>query len=147
MCWSCSGVQHTYQPQVNAINTGSPEVIFLVFHMSKDSVSQGNKIILRSGEKVGGKLKAVQEQMAAPDRLVVSLLNNEKKALVSANQEHPLRRQVETVNPSGQFERKTVILNEADFFVRMAYRKDAVYVLVEEMIDEKKVSSADFSIR
>jgi hypothetical protein len=140
---ACRNTSHTYEA-APAPEIALPKMIFLSFRIQRDST--GGTITLLNKKAVEGKIKGEPQTTDKPEHLVISIVGKNHRVLYSEKILHPLFRDVETTNSSGQFEHKTVTLKEAEFFVRMRLPEGSDWVLVEEIVGNKRINSAEFQL-
>ncbi|HLK96972.1 MAG TPA: hypothetical protein VK364_04325, partial [Hymenobacter sp.] len=125
-----------YQPPMAEKTAARPQLLFLSCRLSSEAT--GSRLEVVHVEAVPGSLKTAVADATTPDMVRVLQLNNQGKALVQVQIEHPLRRSIEHVaNDQRTFERTTVVLPAAEFFVRLALQPTAVSIRIEEVIDGK----------
>lgn len=138
----CRTATHTHQPPPEPV-VPAPQMIFLSFHIHRDSSRSDIKLIEK--KTVDGRIKGKPQQTESANRLVISIAGK-NQVLYSEAIPHPLFRDAETTNSKGEFERKSVTLAEAEFFVRMRLPEGSDHVLVEEFIGNTRVNSAEYSL-
>lgn len=145
MLMHCTQKQQAYQTAAVPVPETSG-MLFLSFKMYADSLS-GNRIALLNKIIVAQQLKMSYENSLAPNRIVISQLDDAKKVLSSAAQDHPLSRRVEIANDQGEIQSRIINLPEAEFFIRVTLRQQAAYIRVEEVIQNKIKSESIFNLR
>jgi hypothetical protein len=140
---ACKPAKHSYQPAAEA-NAATPKMIFLSFRIHRDSA--GSTITLLHKKAVDGAIKGKPQTTDSPEHFVISIVGKNRLVLNSEKIPHPLFRGVETTNSTGEFERKTVTLTEAEFFVKMRLPEGSQWVLLEEFIGNKRINSAEYQL-
>ena len=115
------------------------KIIFLNYIISKNSdelieVKFIDKII------VEGKLKAPSPTNFDPEKGALRLIQMDSKhqPLDSISIENPLSKTVEFINESGQFEKRTIDLESAEFSVRMQLNSKTTFIVIYDHDNPKK---------
>ena len=145
LLYCCRQVQHTYQPPESE-TVEDAKAIFLSFSISADS-SGKNVIELISKKVTDGAVKGKPSATISTSYLIVSLLDKSGGVKVEEMVEHPLLREVEYTNEKNELAHKALNLKNAEFFVRLKLPSSADHVLVTEVVNQKKINSAEFPLR
>jgi len=114
--------------------------------MIESDSSEKNKITLINKKITAGSTKPAAEKIIRANHLSISLLNRNRQVLETATIEHPLFKEVEYTQDNGEFTRKTLNLKHAEFFIRIKLSHDAEWVIVDEIINQKKMNSVEFNV-
>jgi hypothetical protein len=142
---ACHKTIYAYEPPAEN-STAKPEMLFITFAIRYDSIAQKSKITLTEWKSTEGKIKSTPPEVRSKDRIVVSLLDENRTVLVTETHEHPLFRSIEYANEKGELSRKTLNLKESDFFVRIKLPTGTRWIVAEEIIDNKKMVPVEFSL-
>lgn len=141
----CNQKQQAYQSPLPQPAAGAG-MIFLSFKMTADSVN-GNRLELLSKIVVRERLVTEPENSEAADRIIVSQLANTKEIVTSVAVEHPLKRRVEIANDQGIIQSREIILQQAEFFVRVTLQPQTEYIRVTEIVANKTMSETTFNLK
>ncbi len=114
---SCNLYKESKNEAKNIQTNDTSNIYFLVFKISKDSISNKSKIELIKKTKIAGKLKEMGEPSAYENYLTIDIFQN-KQVARTVTIEHPLYKHVEYIDENGNFVAKNLELKKADFFVR-----------------------------
>jgi len=103
------------------IKNSSPNICFLTFRISKDSMSNTNKIELLNQIITEGSFKPeIQEFSNWNSKLQFELID-QNHSIMSVFIEHPLYKNIEYIDEHDQFKSKQLELNTAEFFIRLQW--------------------------
>jgi len=142
---ACKTAGPTQVSDVSSADSG-PKILFLTFSMATDSLGV-NSIIITQQTSADGSPKKWDEPVTSPSRLVVALVSASGDVLATTSVDHPLHKNMEYPTPDGHFERKSITLTKASFFVRLPYPSGAASAQVEEWMDGSKVSATLFKLQ
>ena len=107
------------------------KIIFLNYNISKNP---DELVVIKFIDKiiVEGKLKATSSTDFNPGEGAIKLIQMDSKhqSLDSISIENPLSKTVEFVNESGQFEKRTINLERAEFSVRMQLNSKTKFISI-----------------
>lgn len=114
---ACSTAKHTAIQSTPVTETEKPEIAFLVFHITRDSISGKDSIALIQTTRSAGTFKRQEHQAQSQEYLSFELLKNNKPA-DHYTLPHPLYPVFEYAE-GNELTSKKVQLLQAEFFLRV----------------------------
>jgi hypothetical protein len=108
-------------------------IVFLVFNIHKDTVSAKNIVELVSKKQSSGKIKDQKTSTVHFENYLSLFLYNNKKLIDSMTIEHPLYKHLEYLDSANMLTVKDVILDKAEFFIRLQLRSEPDQIRFFEM--------------
>ncbi|KAA9332172.1 hypothetical protein F0P96_11850 [Hymenobacter busanensis] len=122
------------------------KLVFISFKATATPAGPARFELLKTSV-VAGSLKADPTAAGAAETYVaVALLDTRQRVLSTTTIDHPLRRDTEYLNDARQLGRKTVVLPEAEFFVRLALPSGTAAVRLTEITNRQAAAPADFPL-
>lgn len=120
---------------VNAIQ--SPQILSMVFEIQANGT-----VIIENTNLVNGQLrkKANPENFNQEGDLLISFLDENKKACALISLENPLRKKVEYSENFKILKAETIELDSAPFSIRVQFQDCFKYILVEEIVNSTNFS-------
>lgn len=103
------------------INNSSPNICFLTFRISKDSMNNSNKIELLNQTFSAGSFKPETQEFTNWNSKLQFELFDQNTSVKSIFIEHPLYKNIEYVDEHDQLKSKQLKLNTAEFFIRLQW--------------------------
>ncbi|SDI11095.1 hypothetical protein [Winogradskyella thalassocola] len=131
---SCASKQHIVTEEEPIIT--QPKLLFLNFEITKlndiKSVSLINQI------KTDGKLKGHTSEESKGDigDLEYLILDKDLNQLEKHYIKNPLKKVIEFINDSGNFEKKLLDLDRSEFSLRLQLKSKAEYIVINEITSE-----------
>lgn len=128
------------QPETSPKATEPPQILFLILKVEADAAGDLRRVRLLEKKQVPGVVKRNTLTTVEPSagqaylRLVVVGEGGQEQQVFYL--EHPLRKNVEYLDEKQQFNRKEVLLREADLPVRIQYRPELHHLLIYEKLPE-----------
>lgn len=138
---SCSPARHTHNSEQDGNNVGDhPKILFLDYQITRDSTRTNYTAQLINMIITEGSIKDVMQKSFQPENndLKLLVLDKNHQAMIHHHIPNPLDKSVEYVNDAGQFERKMIHLDSAQFSVRLQIESDAESILLNRIHDEDK---------
>jgi len=138
---SCNPSKKTIDTFLPDNKTGeSPKILFLNYILSRDSTKTIYEAQLISMIIREGTIKADRNQSSQSGRNDLEILVQDRNQQIISHHHipNPLDRSVEYVNDDGQFERKMINLDSAQFSVRLQIEPGASFILLQRITDEEK---------
>ncbi len=143
-----------YSPEENLeiasakrISLQNPRIAFLTFNISK---KPNEKIVIELLDKVVVKGTLKKENLdikgAKQGDLICMVLDRDSTVQKTKIISNPLKRSVEHVNTSGEFQRKEVISDNEQFSIRLQLLKNSKYVIIKQVDVLTNQSPVLFSI-
>lgn len=133
----CKAPSYTYTYQEKEPSPAGGQIAFFTFHAEEDSV--GTRITLLEKKIVEGTIKQNTPEYTYPDRLHILQLDKNEQPLTSVAIAHPLRQHLELFSSEGHVGSQQVSHKEKDFFLRTQLHAGAVYLRIEEVINNTTV--------
>ncbi|MEP7197722.1 MAG: hypothetical protein ABI851_14475 [Saprospiraceae bacterium] len=92
---------------------------FLVFKIKRDSILKKSVIELISKSEASGKLKNSDYEIQDQDPCLILEIEESKQTKYSKYLNHPLYKKIEYVDDQNNFGTKSIILDSAQFFIRL----------------------------
>lgn len=122
-------------------------IVFITMKIWSDSLESGNKIeVLKIIKKPGVLKKPLVEKMNNENYLTCIAINEKYKMKDSFCIEHPLYREIESIDEKNQFLKRNINLKESEFFVRFE-KKNYDYLIIKEncpVTKDKEIISIKF---
>ena len=117
-----------------------PRILFLDYQISRDTLNESFNVQLINMLVVNGKIKErpVARHQAGQGDLELQVLNSQQQIITHQYIANPLDRSVEYPNDNGQFERRMVHLDSAQFNVRLQLGPNACSIVIKRFIDENE---------
>ena len=117
-----------------------PRIMFLDYQVSRDALNETYLIKLISMIVVNGTIKEQPPALSNPVQgdLELQVLNGQQEIITRRYIADPLDRSVEYANDNGQFERRMVHLDSAQFNIRLQVEPGAGSIVIRRFIDEKE---------
>lgn len=138
---SCNPSKNTISSDQNENNSEEKSrILFLNYQLTRDS-SQSNynaqliNMILKNGTI---KDSQINTDRAEKDDLELLVLDNKQQTISQRHIPNPLDRSVEYVNEAGQFERRMIHLDSAQFSVRLQIESIASSIVLKRIHGEEK---------
>lgn len=118
----------------------SPAIMFLDYQVSRDSTKTIYNAQLINMILVEGTIKDSQSNrtQAEKDDLELLVLDNKQQTISQRLIPNPLDRSVEYVNDAGQFERRMIHLDSAQFSIRLQIESSAGSIVLKRIYDEEQ---------
>jgi hypothetical protein len=132
---SCNPAKHTYSSDPVEIKA-TPKILFLNYQISRDSTKTNYSAQLINMIPKDGTIKVDQQHngQAEIDDLELLVLDRNQKIISHRYIPNPLDKSVEYVNDAGQFERKMIHLDSAQFSIRLQIEPSASSILLNRFI-------------
>jgi hypothetical protein len=121
------------------------QMMFVVFQIQSQKPGK-NKIVMVNKTITQGRLKSDFSTGNTSSYLHITIWNGDE-VLYSSRMDHPLLKDAEYTKPNGEYSRKTIDLDEAEFFIRCKYYTNAESVVVEEVVNGNKIQAVEFKIK
>ena len=130
---SCNPPKNTYSsdPQGSKVEETS-KILFLDYQLTRDSATNTYEALLISMIIRKGTIKDAQHNtsLARKDDLEILVLDRNQQIMTHRYIPNPLDKSVEYVNDAGQFERKMIHLDSAQFNIRLQIDPNASSILL-----------------
>jgi hypothetical protein len=136
---SCNAPKNTYNSDSQESMAGeTSRILFLDYQITRDSISKTYDAQLISMIIKDGTIKNDQKDIgiAEKDDLEILVLDRNQQIMIHDHIPNPLDKSVEYVNDAGQFERKMIHLDSAQFNIRLQIDPDASSILLNRFIDD-----------
>ena len=134
---SCNPPQHTYSSDQEDSKAGEAlKILFLDYQLTRDAtdstyVAQLINMIIRNGTIKEDQHNASE---AVKDDLELLVLDRNQQTISHRYIPNPLDRSVEYVNDAGQFERRMIHLDSAQFSIRLQIESGAGSIVLNRFI-------------
>ena len=130
-CFSCNPPKNTYSSDAVKAKA-TPKILFLNYQLSRDSTKTNYSAQLINMILKDGSIKEDQHQhgQAEIDDLEILVLDQNEQTISHHDIPNPLDKTVEYVNDAGQFERKMIHLDSAQFSIRLQIEPGASSILL-----------------
>lgn len=138
---SCNPPKNTHHSDPNKNNSEeSPAILFLDYQVSRDSTKSVYNAQLINMILINGTIKdsPINTTRAEKDDLELLVLDNKQQTISQRHIPNPLDRSVEYVNDAGQFERKMIHLDSAQFSVRLQIESNASSIVLKRIHGEEE---------
>ena len=138
---SCNPPKNIHHSDPNKNNAEeSPSILFLDYQVSRDSTKSFYDAQLINMTMVKGTIKDSQTNSARAEKddLELLVLDNKHQTISQHLIPNPLDRSVEYVNDAGQFERKMIHLDSAQFSVRLQIESSARSIVLNRIHGEEQ---------
>ena len=135
---SCNPAKHTYKS--DPVGTkATPKILFLNYQISRDSTKTNYNAQLINMIIKEGNIKEDQQHngQAEIDDLELLVLDRNQQTITQNLIPNPLDKSVEYVNDAGQFERKMIHLDSAQFSIRLQIDPGASSILLNRYTGNK----------
>ncbi|RLD52647.1 MAG: hypothetical protein DRI97_14285 [Bacteroidetes bacterium] len=136
---SCNAPKNTYNSDSQESMAGeTSRILFLDYQITRDSISKTYDAQLVSMIIKEGTIKDDQNNIAQAEKddLELLVLDRNQQTISQSHIPNPLDKSVEYVNDAGQFERKMIHLDSAQFNIRLQIDPDASSILLNRFIDD-----------
>jgi hypothetical protein len=130
---SCNAPKNSYNSDSKESMAGeTSKILFLDYQTTRDSISKTYDAQLISMIIKEGTIKNDQKDIgiAEKDDLEILVLDRNQQIMIHHHIPNPLDRSVEYVNNAGQFERKMIHLDSAQFSIRLQIEPGASSILL-----------------
>ena len=134
---SCNPAKHTYSS--DPVGTkATPKILFLNYQISRDSTKTNYSAQLINTILKDGTIKVDQQhnEQAEINDLELLVLDRNQQIISHRYIPNPLDKSVEYVNNAGQFERKMIHLDSAQFSIRLQIEPGASSILLNRFIGD-----------
>lgn len=113
------------------------KILFVVMRITRDSLSGKKVITVLSKTQTSGTIKKEYSDHAdAENYLTVDLFDGEQ-IVTTITMEHPLYKQVEYADSTNVLISKKIVLDKADFFIRLPIHGNASLIRISETLKNK----------
>jgi hypothetical protein len=121
---SCRTAQQGSKSEAQSENSQKDSIVFITMKMQFDSLGNKNEIkVLKIIKKPGSLKNQLTENIESKNYLRCIVFNKKNNMKDSFCIEHPLYREIESVDEKNQFFKRNIQLKESEFFIRFSKKK------------------------
>lgn len=134
---SCNSAKHIIKNAEVRENLTKDSIVFITMKMYYDSLENQSKIEIIQIIKKPGTLKKNLTNNFDKNNYLSCILFHKENIIDSFCIAHPLYKDVETLDNDNSFQKKSIRINESEFFIRFE-KKDCNSLVIKEKTTQKK---------